>query len=184
MRNCIILLLLCVACRQSPEPLRVGRTDSTIFDEFRDTARFDTTRISALPQKDTALPAKIVAFAKTQLGVPYRYCSMDPKGGFDCSGFVNYVFTHFNITVPRSSIDFTNEGREIPLNGARPGDLILFTGTDVRRRVVGHIGIITSNNNGDISFIQATSGDAYAVVISPLNKNYMNRFIKVIRIVE
>ena len=109
---------------------------------------------------------------------------MSPEGGFDCSGFVNYVFSHFNIKVPRSSADFTNEGEEIDLSKSMPGDIILFTGTNPRVRVVGHVGIITSNYNGAVSFIQSTSGEAYGVVISPLDANYQERFIKVIRILK
>src|ERR1043165_3237469 len=58
-------------------------------------------------------PKDIVDFAQTLLGTPYQYASIDPAIGFDCSGFVTYVFTHFNIIVPRSSIDFTNVGKEV-----------------------------------------------------------------------
>lgn len=179
MRYCFFLLFVLMACREKINPLseRIGKTDSTLFTELPDTTY-------AIIEKDSSLPEKIVAFAKTLKGVRYKYCSMDPDGGFDCSGFVNYVFNHFNIHVPRSSVDFTNVGEDIQLSNARPGDLILFTGTNPRIKIVGHIGIITVNDNGDISFIQSTSGDAYSVVISPLDKNYMSRFVKVIRILK
>ncbi|MER3464122.1 MAG: glycoside hydrolase, partial [Chitinophagaceae bacterium] len=50
------------------------------------------------------LPDSIVSFSKTLIGTPYRYGSTDPKVGFDCSGFITYVFNHFSISVPRSSI--------------------------------------------------------------------------------
>lgn len=43
-------------------------------------------------------PEELIAFAKTVIGVPYRYGSTDPVNGFDCSGFITYVFNHFNIT--------------------------------------------------------------------------------------
>lgn len=158
-------------------PNSAGRTDTTLFAEFADT----TDRIL---KKDSGMRQKIVAFAKTLQGVPYKYCSMDPDGGFDCSGFVNYVFNHFSIHVPRSSVEFTDIGQPIPLDQARPGDLILFTGTNSGIRTVGHIGIITTNDNGDVSFIQATSGAAYSVVVSPLDPYYMTRFVKVIRLLD
>ncbi|MBL7749710.1 MAG: C40 family peptidase, partial [Chitinophagaceae bacterium] len=51
-------------------------------------------------------PDSLVAFAKTLIGIPYLYASTDPIKGFDCSGFITYVFNHFNIAVPRSSVDF------------------------------------------------------------------------------
>ena len=126
----------------------------------------------------------IVDFAKTLLGTTYKYACSDPSQGFDCSGFVYYVFGHFNIKVPRSSIDFTNAGEDVALNQSKPGDLILFRGTDPRKSVVGHIGIIVANDHGDITFIQSTSGEAYSVIVSPLDKNYMARFVKVIRMAK
>ena len=87
-------------------------------------------------------PAELIAFAKTLIDVPYKYASTDPSEGFDCSGFITYIFNHFDIAVPRSSVGFTNMGKTIDLQNARPGDLILFTGTDSSIRVVGHMGLV------------------------------------------
>jgi cell wall-associated NlpC family hydrolase len=128
-----------------------------------------------------ANPKELVAFAETLIGTPYRYGSTDPKVGFDCSGFITYVFHHFGISVPRSSIDFTSVGKEIPVKSAKPGDLILFTGTDSTERFVGHMGIVYSNSD-TLNFIHSTSGKKYGVTITPLNKYYMGRFVKTIRL--
>jgi len=168
-----------MACKRqiNTQPNNRDTRDTTIFSEFADTT-------SRIVQRDSSLPQKIVAFANTLKGVSYKYCSMTPERGFDCSGFVNYVFNHFGITVPRSSVDFTNAGENVALSDARQGDLILFTGTDPHKRVVGHIGIVNTNDDGNITFIQSTSGQAYGVVVSPLDKSYMARFVKVIRIVK
>lgn len=127
-------------------------------------------------------PDQLLAFAQSLIGIHYRYGSSDPVNGFDCSGFITYVFNHFNITVPRSSIDFTNYKQEVPLREAKPGDLILFTGTDSTIREVGHMGIITSANNNLVEFIHSSSGKANGVTITPLNDYYMGRFVKVIRV--
>jgi len=54
-------------------------------------------------------------------------------------------------------------GRTIPKDSAKPGDLVLFTGTDSTERFVGHMGIITSNQNGAIEFIHSTSGKAFSL---------------------
>jgi cell wall-associated NlpC family hydrolase len=136
--------------------------------------------------KDTLLNSNvpidsIVNFAETLIGTPYKYASTNPAEGFDCSGFITYVFNHFNIEVPRSSIDFTNVGTGILLADAKRGDLILFTGTDSLATSVGHMGIIVSNKNGNTEFIHSTSGKAYGVVITPLNNYYRKRFVKVVR---
>ena len=53
----------------------------------------------------TTSPAEILQFAKTLIGTPYLYASTDPTNGFDCSGFITYVFNHFTIAVPRSSVE-------------------------------------------------------------------------------
>ena len=127
-------------------------------------------------------PGEVVHFAKTLIGIPYLYASTDPANGFDCSGFVTYVFNHFNIGIPRSSVDFTNMGKEIEYFYAKPGDLILFTGTDSTIRVVGHMGIVESNENNRLQFIHSTSGKAKGVVITPFENYYKSRFVKVIRI--
>jgi hypothetical protein len=126
-------------------------------------------------------PAEVINFAKTLIGVPYKYGSTDPAQGFDCSGFITYVFNHFNISVPRSSIDFTNVGVEVKLANALPGDLILFTGTDSLERFVGHMGIVTENVDS-LRFIHSTSGKKWGVTITTLNEYYMRRFVKVNRI--
>src|SRR6187401_577877 len=128
------------------------------------------------------IPDSLVAFGKSLVGTPYLYASSDPENGFDCSGFITYVFNHFGIAVPRSSLDFTNVGLEVPKEFASPGDLILFTGTDSTIRIVGHMGIVESNERGTLLFLHSTSGKAYGVVISPLKGYYEGRFEKVIRV--
>jgi cell wall-associated NlpC family hydrolase len=127
-------------------------------------------------------PNELMSFAETLIGVPYRYGSTDPKVGFDCSGFITYVFNHFKIAVPRSSIDFTDVGKYIPKEEAKRGDIILFTGTDSTEQFVGHMGLITTNSGSKMEFIHSTSGKAYGVTKTPLNDYYMSRFVKCIRI--
>ena len=133
-------------------------------------------------QTGSTVPDSLVAFGKSLVGTPYLYASSDPAKGLDCSGFISYVFNHFGIAVPRSSVDFTNVGIEIPKEIACTGDLILFTGTDSTIRIVGHMGIVESNEHGNLLFLHSTSGKAYGVVISPLKGYYEGRFVKVIRV--
>ena len=131
--------------------------------------------------KGDAVPQQLLDYAISLIGTPYKYASINPKEGFDCSGFITHVFNHFNITVPRSSVGFTNYGKTITTAQARPADLILFTGTD-SSRTVGHMGIVISNDAAAIKFIHATSGKANGVTITPLNDYYKHRFVKLIRV--
>jgi cell wall-associated NlpC family hydrolase len=127
-------------------------------------------------------PEQLLVYAKTLIGTPYKYASVDPAEGLDCSGFITHVFNHFSINVPRSSVDFTNYGTTVNLADAETGNLILFTGTDTLSRIVGHMGIVTEIVDGELQFIHSTSGKAYSVTISKLNTYYKKRFVKVIRI--
>ncbi len=123
----------------------------------------------------------LVEFAKSLIGTPYKYASTNPSKGFDCSGFITYVFNHYNINVPRSSKGFKNTGIEIPISKSKKGDLILFTGTDSTKRIIGHMGIVISNDDS-LRFIHSSSGKANGVVITALNEYYRGRFVKTIRV--
>jgi len=127
-------------------------------------------------------PQQVVSYAETLIGVPYVYASSDSAVGFDCSGFITFVFNHFHITVPRSSIEFTNVPHEVGVTDAKPADIILFTGTDSTERAVGHMGIVVQNKDGRLLFIHSTSGKANGVTITMLDDYYKSRFVKVIRI--
>jgi cell wall-associated NlpC family hydrolase len=127
-------------------------------------------------------PDQLLNFAQTLVGTPYVYGSANPKVGFDCSGFITYVFNHFNISVVRSSIDFTDVGKPVPVTSAKRGDIILFTGTNPTERHVGHMGLVVSNKDSTLQFIHSTSGKQKSVTITELNDYYKGRFVSVRRI--
>lgn len=126
---------------------------------------------------------RLLDFAKSMLGIRYRSASSSPSRGFDCSGFVNYVFSNFGFKVPRSSREFATSGEAKKLEDAKIGDVILFTGTNSRSRTPGHVGIIYSINGDEIKFIHSSSGNAKGVTISSLEEGfYKKRFLKVVSI--
>jgi lipoprotein Spr len=127
----------------------------------------------------------LIYFAQSLIGTRYRPASSDPSRGFDCSGFVNYVFKNFNANVPRSSGDFINVGRNIRIEDARTGDIILFTGTKSHHpHRIGHVGIVYCNEGGGLKFIHSTSGKEYGVTISSMDDTYKRRFVQVIRLLK
>jgi cell wall-associated NlpC family hydrolase len=194
-RNCFYwILLLSGLFTSCKEKNNIALDEPVITNEIDSKNIFDTSKtIVTLPiptayqqgeeiRTGSTVPDSLVAFGKSLVGTPYLYASSDPEKGFDCSGFITYVFNHFGIAVPRSSVDFTDVWLEIPNEGASPGDLILFTGTDSTTRIVGHMGIVESNEHGNLLFLHSTSGKAYGVVISSLKGYYESRFVKVIRV--
>jgi lipoprotein Spr len=127
----------------------------------------------------------LLIFAKKQLGVKYKYGSTNPKAGFDCSGFVYYVFGHFNVRVPRASMDYEKTGEIIPVESCKTGDVIVFTGTNIKNRTPGHVGLILSNSGKEINFIHSSSGyKGIGVIITNFKESpyYQSRFIKIVRL--
>ena len=127
-------------------------------------------------------PPELIRYAETLKGVPYLYGSTDPSKGFDCSGFITYVFNHFNVAVPRQSVGFAYVNRHIDIKNAKTGDLILFTGTDSTTKVVGHMGILKVDPGKEINFLHSTSGKDDGVTETPLNAYYQGRYMYTVRI--
>ena len=129
---------------------------------------------------NTYLGDKIVNFGMGLLGTPYVAAGCS-KNGFDCSGFVYYVYNNFKIKVPRSSSQFKNFGEEIPISDVKKGDILLFLSPT--RNVIGHLGIVTNPKGMESDFIHSTSGREMKVVITSLKKpGYTRRFVKAIRV--
>lgn len=162
-------------------PEEVSKADSPeIYEQDLPSIKDSIPLLEVITKK--VKPDTIVAYAESLIGTPYKYASADPTVGFDCSGFITYVFNHYHINVPRSSKDFVNTGKEIPIGNSKRGDLILFTGTDTTERIIGHMGIVVSNNSNGLKFIHSTSGKSYGVVITDFNQYYRGRFVKTIRV--
>ncbi len=124
-----------------------------------------------------------VKYAKTMLGIKYVYGSTNPSKGLDCSGFVYNVFQYFNVSCPRVTKDYTNEGREVTRSQARIGDIILFTGSDHSSGIVGHMGIITKEGAVP-QFIHSASGKNVGVIINDLKGYYETHFVKIISVLR
>ena len=126
---------------------------------------------------------ELVEYAKTYLGTSYFYGGTDPSKGFDCSGFVSFVFSHFDIQLPRVSREFKSVGVDIAPEEFKIGDILLFYGYKDRDRI-GHVGIICEADGMNSKFIHSSSGKAHGVTISELNsKHYSKRFYKCVRVI-
>lgn len=70
----------------------------------------------------------VVNYACTFIGKPYVWGGTDPNTGADCSGFIQYVYRNFGISLPRSSYEQLTAGKEVSYANAQPGDIICYSG--------------------------------------------------------
>ena len=109
---------------------------------------------------------QIVAFAEQFLGTPYVWAGSSPSG-FDCSGFVSYVFKNFGYTVNRTAATMYTNGVAVDKSELQIGDAVFFASSS---ESIGHVGIYI----GDGEFIHSSSGCGY-VTISGLDESYYSR---------
>ena len=106
-----------------------------------------------------------VRLAAQYVGYPYRSGGSSPATGFDCSGFVRYVYSKVGVDVPHGSLDQAASGRAIAPDKLRPGDLVVFENT--YRPGPSHTGIYL----GDGRFVHAAD-ERDGVTISGLKDAY------------
>jgi len=135
-----------------------------IFDAEPVHNHHDTVEISFTIKspKDT-IRLMIVEKAREYLGVNYQW-GQSNENGFDCSGYVKYIFAQFGFTLPHSSYEQYNTSRRLTEHKAKPGDLVFFV---TRGQRISHVGIYL----GDSIFIHAPS-KCKQVCVESLEKDY------------
>lgn len=103
------------------------------------------TSAARIPRATTASAGRVLATADRYLGTRYRYGGKSPGTGFDCSGFVQYVFGRNGINLPRTSRQQAASGRALAarVDSLKPGDLMLFSS---KGRGIDHVAIYAGNN--------------------------------------
>lgn len=119
---------------------------------------------------------QVIDFAKKFLGVPYVYGGASPAG-FDCSGFIQYVFREFGYSLARTAGDQSLFGFDVTLSEVQPGDLLYFKGRNVNSSAIGHVAMVTAVKEGRIEFIHA-AGKSVRMDVLNNSSYYVPRFIK------
>lgn len=98
--------------------------------------------------------ADIVDHAQELLGLKYKFGGNNPRQGFDCSGFVLYLYQNAGIDIARVSRDQAKQGKAIPIQSAKPGDLVFY-----KRGTGGvfHVSVIVEAGINKLVVIHATN---------------------------
>lgn len=129
--------------------------------------------IAATPSPVTkkTINAPVVDYALQFEGVPYSYGNASPEKGFDCSGFVKYVYEQQGIHLPRTVKEMASVLTPIPNENIHSGDLVFF---NTSGNSISHVGIFMNGSN----FIHAPSSKTGKVTVSSLKNNYWReRFV-------
>jgi peptidoglycan DL-endopeptidase CwlO len=108
----------------------------------------------------TAPPARyggVVGIAMRYLGIPYVYGGASPSG-FDCSGFIMYVFAQIGVSLPHNAAMQYGHGTPVDRSQLQPGDLVFFNGLGHAGIYIGGGQFIHSPHTGDVVKISSLSG--------------------------
>jgi cell wall-associated NlpC family hydrolase len=140
----LVLLLLAFPVSAAAEPARL-------------TAK---PKLEVAPEQEAPERPRVVRIALRYLGTPYRWAGASPAG-FDCSGFVMYVYSRMGISLPHNGAQLWGVGRFVPRDRLEPGDVVFFSG-------LGHVGIyigqgrfVHSPQTGDVVKVSRFSDGSY-----------------------
>ncbi|MCC8432322.1 C40 family peptidase [Reyranella aquatilis] len=129
----------------------------------------------AKPAVATEWGDKLVSRAMNYLGTPYRYGGTSPQTGFDCSGFVYYLYgAVFGQRIPRMPHEMVRQGTPVARSDLQRGDLVLFG----YRGTFTHIGIYAGNDQ----FVHATHRGSPVMVTNLDADYYRQRYITAVRL--
>jgi hypothetical protein len=122
----------------------------------------------------------LLRFAEKYRGRPYAFGSTGPNN-FDCSGFVQFVYGHFDVALPHGSGTQAGICNAIDLEDALPGDLIFFNGRK-RNGQIGHVAMVHHWENDQLYIIHATVQAGVLLENMHASAYFMPRLVKVGRI--
>jgi cell wall-associated NlpC family hydrolase len=107
----------------APAPKAAAKATTTTATVSRSATR----TVANTPAPPTVAGSAVLQIAARYVGVPYVYGGSTPAG-FDCSGFVSYVYAQLGISLPRSTGGYLSVGTRVSAADALPGDIIYTPG--------------------------------------------------------
>lgn len=121
--------------------------------------------VDAPSDGSSAPPARyggVVGVAMPYLGIPYQWAGATPETGFDCSGFIMYVFAKLGVSLPHNAAAQFAYGTPVSRDQLEPGDLVFFNGLGHNGIYIGGGQFIHSPHTGDVVKISSLFEAWYA----------------------
>lgn len=157
-----------VACAQPPQGAASAAQKTSGVTPRDESSLREWLVNNGLVKQVSSRASELVSNAMSFLGVKYRYGGDSAGTGFDCSGFVRYVYQEtLGMVLPHNAAQQSRMGEKIPESELRPGDLVFF---NTLRRAFSHVGIYIGNGE----FIHSPR-PGQAVSIESLDSPYWAR---------
>jgi cell wall-associated NlpC family hydrolase len=151
-------------------------TNTTILASEPSMEYGDKTAVTRQTDAPSSRMSALFSDVRQYFGIRYRFGGTTPAG-FDCSGFVQFMFSKvFNMQLPRSSKEMSALGIKVGRSELKPGDLVFFRNG---RNRINHVGIFIGNN----TFIHSSL--SRGITRTSLSENYFDkRFATGVRILD
>jgi len=155
------------------QPGDVHQNNDSIFAAAKNTIPPDSLKTAHFNEP---VIDSVINFGKKFLGLRYKYRGQTPAG-FDCSGYVSYIFGKFGYKFPHSSSAISTLGKKVELKEARKGDFIFFKGRSRKSSTVGHVALIIEADSGQVTMMHSTCMSG--VIIEKYNTSpyYTSRYV-------
>ena len=100
----------------------------------------------------------VVGIAMQYLGIPYKWGGASPSTGFDCSGFIMYVYAKVGVSLPHNAAAQYGYGTPVDRSQLQPGDLVFFNGLGHNGMYIGNNQMIHAPHSGDVVKISSLTG--------------------------
>jgi len=137
-----------------------------------------------VPADHSQVIDSVLNYGKHLIGRRYRYGGSSPSG-FDCSGFISYIFRKYGYSFPHSSREYVHVGEFISKDSIRNvqrGDILLFKGRNWKSRRIGHVSIVVEANENEILMLHSCCDKGVAIENYLTAPYYLKRLVGIRRL--
>jgi cell wall-associated NlpC family hydrolase len=156
---CALMLCACAATAPAPQPPMGPPAGAQVHG-----------------MRATPKAAKVIRLARSLVGTPYKWGGYSPRTGFDCSGFIWYVYHQNGVNLPRMTGQQLGAGRAVKRADIRPGDLV-FHQVDKDGKSL-HVGIVTDRG----TFVHSPSSGKRVMESSLNSPFWMEHYLSARRV--